>query len=1179
MNEHNLEALSALIDGEVSPDERVQLESHLATCLDCREVYQAMLGLGAVVAPPIAADFSRRTAEFVRGRSSLPPGMPGGWKNFWNHPVRRLASPAKRRTSGIGPREALKILGLFGIPTLLMSLLRDSAQLQTFLGVASLGLLIGIPLRHFSSEVSLLGSLRRGRCLEEILGTGMRPSTLVDVLATQGLGELLKACALVLPALLLGALALPAGIRSEALLDGAFWIPAVAMLFLAGAYATQFFLSWAGAAPVLIGGSLVLASPILATQFALTSLYAHEGSNGVDPLSVILGLGLTALWVGLVGRRLALYGLNHPETVERWSRGRKSGRRLPHFSSNPIARRELARVSNSVSEGIGGLFLWRASMAIAPLAWGMWASSGNGAQWGPRFWTGVAVFAVAIFARSALRTLPAVVREREHRSWELLLQTRLGLTSFVSGWLQVALYTVFFESIFGVFVLLMFGLFAPTLLVEDHGLAHGFELATLAGVTLMGSCLVGANVGLALSASSENTRQASEGLLKLMVFSSIGALLGWVAYMCVFLPWLGELNNGFALDLTWHELPLTALLTLGLALWVWSWRTLRRDLYRLETPAKLERTVGRYPASLVPLELSALGYLAYAAMGVSALSGALNTFTSSTSESSLKMSFGLLGLLIGWVLVVRLPLATLAELAQGRKASLALGALYGLVAGAAVPLLSQTFQYLLAIKMLSSHAQESPLVWMANSHSSVPMWLGLGALVGLAFGALSARAVPVSEERWRKLRRRGAISMAFSVVSLAMLGTIVEHTFSIELDNPTDTHRSLEAARQRAEHDNAIPAARNGFNELKTMLYYHPEGNNNPFPAHDPYTGWKELGNLYSEDQSGGDHPLLKTEKARLAREHFLAVLPTLDKALNAPEYALPNTLDFSQQAPNYIQIRQIALDLAGLGWMDEKRGDLEGAVGAYERGFRWAGLSSGRGLLINEMISVAMHAIVWHRLMALESTTELSRSEQLRIIAMVEHSKIKPENLAQVLECELATDWNFTLQNSTPDAASQPWGYHQDLQSRLSLALPKFYLRYERIAMANTYLPMLRIARSLNQTLMLRPAINLYPMAFLTQALVPNLRGGSQFLLCLTRQEALRTVAALKLYRMDHGRWPADLSSLVGPYLHSPVNFALGPVRYEVVSGQPQLSLPHQAWYGSRGDRQVLFPLKESDY
>ena len=645
------ELLSAYADQEVSPGERAEVDSHLHHCPECRQQLAALGVVAGQLRQPRALPFQVKVQ---------PRPKTGWWQRLRalaDSPVVHLVSLQRRRRARYGAAEMARMAALFGLPMLFMCLVEDRSALTAFLIFSALGLMVGLPLRQFGEEVALLASLQRGRCLDEIVSTGTSPRGVLDGLALQGLMQIGKAALTVWPVLWLGTLGLPPQWQMTAWELELLWLPGLVALFLAGYYFAQFVQVWPGSGlKRLLVGSLVL-SPALLLNLAIPDAFAAGLLN-----LCLVGAFTAALMIGLAARQLAIWSLSNPERP----RAVPIHRRNPlvrGFSQNPIARRELGRLAGQMGGNWLRLALWRASMTVLPVAWALHAVSAPMTKWPDVFASAILVFSSLFFVRAALRTLPAVVREREQKSWEILMQTRLGKRTFVGGWLQLCLYTVFSE---GLLALLALGGYALALIPSDNWLSAGLGL-----MLLPGSALLGAYVGLAISASSRDARQASQSLVRCCLM----AVCGWLVLL--------GLNGGGRLLLgdasfrnEFHYTPvlglssLLALLPVGLALLWMGVRDLRLlNCIDLDESPLLEQGA-RYSPVVCSLDLASLVGLYW---GVTTW----NQFSNLLELTALHgASLLIAGVLIWWFLI-RLPLASLAEAALGGRINLLIGIFFG----------------------------------------------------------------------------------------------------------------------------------------------------------------------------------------------------------------------------------------------------------------------------------------------------------------------------------------------------------------------------------------------------------------------------------------------------------------------------------------------------------------------
>ncbi len=95
---HPVEALSALIDGELDGDERRALEAHLAACAGCHDLADDLKTLDRAVAdeavPATPPDLARRIAAALPERASAAPPLPAVAPRSWFRAPMPLAAAA-----------------------------------------------------------------------------------------------------------------------------------------------------------------------------------------------------------------------------------------------------------------------------------------------------------------------------------------------------------------------------------------------------------------------------------------------------------------------------------------------------------------------------------------------------------------------------------------------------------------------------------------------------------------------------------------------------------------------------------------------------------------------------------------------------------------------------------------------------------------------------------------------------------------------------------------------------------------------------------------------------------------------------------------------------------------------------------------------------------------------------
>ncbi|MEW6281720.1 MAG: hypothetical protein AB1758_24135, partial [Candidatus Eremiobacterota bacterium] len=364
----------------------------------------------------------------------------------------------------------------------------------------------------------------------------------------------------------------------------------------------------------------------------------------------------------------------------------------------------------------------------------------------------------------------------------------------------------------------------------------------------------------------------------------------------------------------------------------------------------------------------------------------------------------------------------------------------------------------------------------------------------------------------------------------ATLLAVAWRLFSVELKDPTGTREVISQAQARARAVREIPPYRNGFYPLRRVFMNRDVDD----AARAPWNGLAAA----TTGKRVDDEEALRHPEMREARRKFLSVLPGLKEALSRPDFAEPHDLNYRSRLPNFVLMRATAQSLANLGLLYEMEGHPDQALDCYLTGLKWGDRMTGQGMLIQEMICVALEAIALERIHSLQTRWPLDRPGCRAIIDAVESSRMRPENLARTLENEMAAAWLFLQKPARERAAVEP---------TFGLLLPAAMERYERIALTNAYMTMLPAVRSLKSpSLNETELISAYPASRAVRYFLPNAdKAVQQYAYLLTRLEAARTIAAIQLYRMDHGRYPAGLQELVGPYLKTAPRSYCGKLDY----------------------------------
>ncbi|MFN8606793.1 MAG: hypothetical protein U0931_04635 [Vulcanimicrobiota bacterium] len=345
--------IQSWLDGECD------LHQHLQVCPDCQLRLSAMQKLRGRLTPPpspLGRDFARRTAAHIlKVSDKVGPSRP--W-SLRENPLIHIVQRERARRMVRAPHP-LAIALLYLLPGAFVFNYGDADASWAYFGMLRLGLTVLVPLLLLSLEWVTLSSLVRGRCLEEILQTGLPPAMVSDTLALNGLRSLL-------PALLVTGLAL-LPIHPQGLL---MWLPMTLVAFSAAGYLSQAHLvgrTWARWL-TLVGATLVtcsLAAPL--------------------PWNVLGGALLVAL--GWAARAQSIQSLN---AQQQGLPQRKNSRRILPFQTWLAARLpELAVLQRELRRrNLFGMSILGANLGICAAAYTMF---GRSAYCWPLFAAGAAL--------------------------------------------------------------------------------------------------------------------------------------------------------------------------------------------------------------------------------------------------------------------------------------------------------------------------------------------------------------------------------------------------------------------------------------------------------------------------------------------------------------------------------------------------------------------------------------------------------------------------------------------------------------------------------------------------------------------------------------------------------------------------------------------------------------------
>ncbi len=605
------------MDGELPPEQASEVARKVVSDLEYASAQASLSRVTASLkAPDLSLDraFTSRVAAQVRSQGRWP---------LWSfgerllshltlrvgrlHPIVALvesrASRARRELPSL-----LFIACLFGLPPFFIQDQSTDLTVLVFLTVQALGLLVALPWFYFKTDVSVLKSLRQGRCLEDLLCAGVRAEGLVDTLAVHSLRSIVKVAipsvAVILPSIWL---LLPGKYVASALTIALGFVPSVALVFWVGSYLAQFQMAWSHRGESIslaqAGLSLALGLPLL----GLLQLAAYQ--IGLTHYVEGVAVALVALVLMTAGSRfLACWGLANARTVDRWNDSglTRAAYRNPAVtieSENPIVLREQARCAGAIPQGMLGYGLARMGLPLLGLGFFLGAQSTG---W---FWGLLSALVVGLWFYGVWKTLPSVVSERERNTWETLLQSGIDRRTFVQGWMEVATGHLGSSLLFVALVPALVYLHGVPLVARGRFDGLTVLVFVLAGALLYLAPLSGAQAGLRLSAQSSTRREAGAELVATFWKTLIGWLLLW-----------GGLTFGldlavFGFDVrvqawAWEGLvqcvlPLLSLLLIGLGGWWGNSRFLKSGFGLLQSSAPASSSVrGARRLLRLPFQLS-----------------------------------------------------------------------------------------------------------------------------------------------------------------------------------------------------------------------------------------------------------------------------------------------------------------------------------------------------------------------------------------------------------------------------------------------------------------------------------------------------------------------------------------------------------------------------------------------
>ena len=451
--------IQSWLDGESDESQ------HLSECPECQQRLLSIQKLRSRMSPPpspLGRDFARRTAQHVlRVSDVVKPHKPpsGGWlSKLRDNPLTHVVQRERARRFLKLPSLAV-ILLLYMLPGGYVFQSGEADAIWAYFGMVQIGLTLLLPLFLLSLEWTTLTSLVRGRCLEEMLQTGLEPRLVSDTLALSGLRSLVPAL------LMIGVALVP--VHPQSLL---LWLPLTTLAFSAAGYLYQ---------AHLLGFRWPRWLSFLGAGAVAGSLAAPTPWNAVSA-TVLAGLGYAARRHSIASLTLQQQGRTPAPRRQRGSAWQIwLARRLPDLA---LLQREMRRRN---------LFTLSILAGNAGVCLASYTAFGGGAFGWPLL-AGMA---------GLLAAFSLVQREKDSGSYEVLLHSGLRPADFWASAVWIAGLQTLPACLFGA------GCSAYRLWNISPLSAAAAALGT--GISLFVSLRAGAVIGASIGVSYQNTRQAS----------------------------------------------------------------------------------------------------------------------------------------------------------------------------------------------------------------------------------------------------------------------------------------------------------------------------------------------------------------------------------------------------------------------------------------------------------------------------------------------------------------------------------------------------------------------------------------------------------------------------------------------------------------------------------------------
>lgn len=484
----DFETFSAWLDGEGE----APLEFH-------KEDRKLLEELGEVLRhPPLPPDFARGTAATI-----LEPPRPGLGLRHMKRAKDLVGPLLDRRMQAARPDKkwVLGALAAFGVPGGWM--LRYWPEgLAIYGGVAVLGSLLVLFLYHTFQGVSQFTALQRGRALEEVMSTGVRPDRLVDGLAWYQTRSALIAYFPL--AIILAPVAI-------SLNRGGWVLGSIPILGLVTAAATY-----------LMGGLAMSRGKFLFQAWAvfwLPALLLALIHPGLALVSLVGGLGWSS-------REEMIAALGRTDL------GSSTAARPPNpfikgWNDDPLVVRERTRQSRRYSGGLKSA-VGRQLLGWLPLALPLTCFARD--TYHNNFIWLTIVYWLLCFVRGAWPALEVIQRERSSKSFDLLLQSPMTAGEYLTSLTHLMLWPRWSEFLAGASLVGLGLTIAPNAIGLEHKLLGPVFGVLFAAVACL-STRAGILTGLHLSASQPDLATARTRMIPILgLMVGAAAVLWGLAY-------------------------------------------------------------------------------------------------------------------------------------------------------------------------------------------------------------------------------------------------------------------------------------------------------------------------------------------------------------------------------------------------------------------------------------------------------------------------------------------------------------------------------------------------------------------------------------------------------------------------------------------------------------------------